>query len=665
MYGEYQIRELPLSLGRMRARMEAFLAENGLRAEPVDRYVTVTRGDGEEILAGGGLAGDIIKGIAVSERARGDNLTGPLVSRLLEMAEEAGHTNVKVYTKPENEAVFVSLGFHAIGRSPGILLLENGRGLEEYGRRLAEIGTPDLHGGDRSLPADGAAAVCRPLADDGRTVAADGRGRTGVIVMNADPMTLGHKYLIEQAAARTERLYVIVLGGDRSRFSAEERFRIAASVCRAASPRVRAVEGGDYCISPATFPSYFLKRKDEAAEQQMRLDLDLFARHIAPALGASVRFVGSEPLDPMTARYNELMRELLPQHGIEVIEIERLALEEGTASADCMKAAGGPCAAVGGQTVSASTVRRCLDALDGTGAMRLCPPQTWPFLLGDLAVTALRMELEVPGKPGMVCPDSRGSHEDMDAALMLRSIAALRPWFMQLGMAGMAEILSDGGPDIPETGTGAGSTDASERLAARVREIGLQAESAMLRATGGVNTHRGALFALGLMVAAAGRCLRADGGIGEAGLRRQVRRLAEGLERLQEAGPRTEMSHGAVIVRQHGVKGAFRMALDGYREVFEDWLPYWQTVKKEPYGPQKTLLRILSSLDDTCVVHRVGIGRARSIQAEAAALLADFSPEKLQEMNVRFVSERVSPGGSADMLALTMLTGALINNNKL
>ena len=603
MYGEFQIRELPLSLGKVRARMEAFLAENGLQPEPVDRYVVVTWGDEEEILAGGGLSGDIIKGVAVSEQARGENLTGPLVSRLLEMAEEAGHTNVKVYTKPENGAIFANLGFRPIGRSPGILLLENGRGLEEYERRLAEI------------------RASGPCAG-GCTVAADGRGRTGVIVMNADPMTLGHKYLIGQAAARTERLYVIVLGGDRSRFSAENRFQIAASVCRAAGPHVQAVEGGNYCISPATFPSYFLKKKDEVAEQQMLLDLDLFARHIAPALGASVRFVGSEPLDPMTARYNELMRELLPQHGIEVIEIERLSLAE--------------------QPVSASAVRRCLDALDGEGAMRLCPPQTWPFLLGDLVATALRLELEVPGKPGMVCPDSRGSHDDMDAALMRRSIAALRPWFMQLGLAGM---------------TGA---DGMERLAARVRDLGLQAEDAMLRATGGVNTHRGALFALGLMVVAAGQCLREDGSVGEGGLRQNIRRLAEGLEPLNV---RPETSHGADIVRRHGVKGAFRMALDGYREMFGDWLPYWRTVKKEPYGPQKTLLRILSSLDDTCVIRRAGIARAQEVKAEAAALLAGFSPEKLKEMNDRYVSERVSPGGSADMLALTMLADALTTIN--
>ena len=628
MYGEFQIHELPLSLGRMRTRVETFLAENGLRPEPMDRYVAVTRGDDGEILAGGGLAGGIIKGVAVSEKARGDNLTGPLVTRLLEMAAEAGHENVKVYTKPENEAVFGSLGFHVIGRSPDIVLLENGRGLEDYCRGLAVVSAC------QDVAAVGIAAA-------GKTAAANapGRHRCGVIVMNADPMTLGHEYLIGQAAARTERLHVIVLGGESSRFPASERFRMVQAVCRSVGPQVQVHEGGDYCISPATFPSYFLKKMDTAAEQQMRLDLDIFAHHIAPALGASVRFAGSEPLDRMTARYNALMRDILPQYGVDLVEIPRLE--------------------TAGRPVSASEVRRRLDSSDLAGAMRLCPSRTWPFLLGDLATAALRAELEVPGKPGMVCPDSPGSHDDMDAALMRRSIAALRPWFIRLGTLGMTDEAED--------------LAVNDCYAAQVRDLGLRAEDAMLRATGGVNTHRGALFALGLMTAAAGQCLREDGGIAAGSLQRRIRDLAEGLERLNfsDAASRNaadgdvcpETTHGAAIVRQHGVKGASRMALGGYHELFEDWLPYWRSVKEETFGPQKTLLRIMSSLDDTCVIRRAGIGRAQAVKAEAAGLLADFSPEKLQEMYGRYVSERVSPGGSADMLALTMLADAMITSN--
>lgn len=584
MYGDFVISDMPLASGRFRSQVESFLAENGLRLDPVDRYVVLTRGDSDEILAGGGLSGDVIKCVAVSEKARSEGLMGRLVSHLLSLAAENGHQSVKVFTKPQNQPLFEDLGFRLVGRAPKAILMENGRGVsDEYNR------------------------LCGFRMD----------GKAGVIVMHADPMTQGHEYLISRAAEQVDCLFVIVLGGDRSRFPAASRFEMVRSACRRMD-NVRVLEGGAYCISGATFPSYFLKNLDEAAEQQMRLDLDIFGRHIAPALRASVRFAGSEPLDPMTARYNTLMRELLPGYGLEFREIPRKESD--------------------GRPVSASQVRVLLDAGDWTAAAALCPPRVRWYLMGDVAAAALRRELDAPDKPGMVCPDSRGSHEDMDYALMRKSIDAIRPWFVRL------------------------SSLARERDAvfpSEVTRLGLEAERAMLRATGGVNTHKGAIFALGIMAAAAGCVLRDEGTLSAESLSRQIRLLAGDMASLETvAGRRT---YGSEIVREHGVRGALDMALDGYADLFSDWLPYWRSVEKEPYGPQKTLLRILSTLDDTCVIHRAGYARAQEIKAEAAALLADFSPVKLKTMNDRFVSERVSPGGSADMLALTMYAGCLIN----
>ncbi|MBO6082742.1 MAG: triphosphoribosyl-dephospho-CoA synthase, partial [Bacteroidales bacterium] len=293
----------------------------------------------------------------------------------------------------------------------------------------------------------------------------------------------------------------------------------------------------------------------------MRLDLDLFARHIAPALRAWVRFVGSEPLDPMTARYNEIMREVLGAHDMEVREIPRLERD--------------------GRPVSASEVRSLLDAGDWTAASHLCPGCARAYLLGDVAAAALRLELDAPDKPGMVCPDSRGSHDDMDYDLMLRSIEALRPHFVRLAAWGAWQDVLFGN---------------------ELTEMGLEAEKAMLRATGGVNTHKGALFSLGLTAAAAGRVLREDGSLTEESLRNHIRELAETIAPLDSVAMR--QTHGTDIARDHTVRGALDMALDGYRELFADWLPYWREVKHEKYGLQKTLLRILSTLDDTCVIHR-------------------------------------------------------------
>jgi len=584
-YGTFEIQEIPLSSPYFRRKVESFLGANSLRMEEMDTYYTVQRADGE-ILAGGGLCRDVVKCVAVSEAARSEGLAGPLVSRLIAVGAEHGYDNLKVFTKPENRPVFESLGFHVLARSPQALLMENGRGLETYVRRLE----------DRRL-----------------------EGKNGIIVMNADPITLGHRYLIEQACAQVDWLYVIVLGGTGSRFTAQARFGMVEKACRI-TWSVSVLDGGDYCISPATFPSYFLKRLDEAAEQQMRLDLDLFVRHIAPALGICVRFVGSEPLDPMTARYNELMREVLEPQGIEVREVERLEMD--------------------GKPVSASVVRRLLDEGDLSAARRLCPDRSYGYLAGDLAAWALLRELETPCKPGMVCPGSRGAHEDMDEVLMRRGIEALRPYFVRLGAMGAGKDFV-WGLDLIRTGG--------------------EAEQAMLRATGGVNTHKGALYALGLAAVAAGAVYKEEGKVEAGSLQAEIARLAEKMRPLEPVISRR--THGTEIVRQYGVRGAQAMSLEGYRDLFADWLPYWREVREEAFGAQKLLLRIMSQLDDTCVIHRAGYARARQVKAEAAALLENFSEEGLEEMNGRYSTGRVSPGGSADMLALTVYIDKLITSN--
>ena len=545
-FDRIDIQELPLSIPSFRRQAEDFLGSNGLRLEEVDLYMAVLDEDGS-LLAGGGLYRDIIKCIAVSEQARSLGLSVPLISRLIAEAASRGHTNVKVFTKPENRTVFESLGFRVLAEAPKAILMENGRGLEEY---------------------------CRYLR---------GHRASGVIVMNANPFTLGHRYLVEQAAG-FGRLAVIPVKENHSLFPYFARLEMIRLGCRQGRKELAdVVEGSDYQISSATFPTYFLKDLTDASETQMRLDIDLFGRHIAPALGATTRFVGSEPLDPLTARFNALMKELLPSYGVQVVEIPRL----GNADA----------------AISASWVRAHLAAGDFQSASALAPVTTHPYLMTYLAVRALRMELEAPLKPGLVGPDGNGAHRDMDYTLMLRSIDAIRPFFPRMGMAASPEEL---------------------------RMIGIDAEKAMLAATGGVNTHRGAIFALGLAL-----------------YRHPFEETAAAVD------------DGTSKQRDPGIKGAMQMALDGYRDLYEDWLPYWRSVQDDPFRIQKTLLRIMSGLDDTCVLHRVGYDRAQEVKAEADALLETFSEDGLKDMCGRYAAEGISPGGAADMLALTIFMDSI------
>ena len=635
------IQEMPLRSPFFRSKVEGFLQANGLRMETLDVYYTLQNTDGD-ILAGAGLAGDVIKCVAVAPEVRSEGLVAPLVSHIL---SQHGPGNLKVFTKPENEAVFGSLGFHAIARAPLAILMENGRGLEAYCACLKDT-----------------LLSFRPTEGSGEIASS-----VGVVVMNANPFTLGHRYLLEQAAAQVDRLVVIPV---RTSYAFPYTERLA--MIKAGAPSgVTVVEGSDYQISAATFPTYFLKDLSEAAETQMRLDLDLFARHIAPALGATVRFVGSEPQDPLTARYNTLMQELLP---LKVVEIPRLKAEpvseenyfsQGFAKNQFSSDDGMP--EHNTKVISASAVRAALEEGSYARAAALCPESTRPYLMAALAERALRRELDTPRKPGLVGPDSSGAHTDMDYALMQKAIAALRPYWSRMAKASVPPLL---------------------------QMIGIEAEKAMKKATDGVNTHRGAIFALGLALNARGmevtvteevmqnRLCKIAGVILHNGL------IDSALHFTAEDAPALQRSHGEQAVKQYGVKGAREMALEGYKELWADWLPYYRDTlglrPREAVIPseasvspiQRTLLRIMSTLDDTCVIHRVGYERAQEVKREAAdVLMAEekwffakpcekyFSSagNNLQDLCTRYAAEGISPGGAADMLALTILIDSLTN----
>ncbi|MBR3122878.1 MAG: [Prevotella sp.] len=590
---DYEIQAVPLTMSLWRRRVEQFLEANQLRLDEVDYYAVVTRPDSDEILAGGGLQGDIVKCIAVGEQLRDEHISNRLISHLISEASQRGHQSVKVFTKPQNRQIFESLGFRVVGEAPLAILMENGRGIEKYVELLKNC---QLSTVNSQLP-------------------------TGVIVMNANPFTRGHQYLIEQAAQQVEHLFVIPVKEDKSLFPYIERkamIEAAIKLIESKSPSlsgegrggasITLCEGSDYAISAATFPTYFLKRLDDAADTQMRLDLDIFKRHLAPALGATIRFVGSEPDDALTCHYNELMREMLP----EVREIERM--QEN------------------GEVVSASKVRKALENGDFQRAAALVPPTTIPYLLAHLATDALQQELATTPKPGLIDCHDNGAHSDMNHALMQRSIVALRPYFVKLAVLGFQKEL----PTVEN-----------------LKKIGLEAENAMLGATKGVNTHKGALFALGLALVATAHLEKND--------KLSLKSLQETIIRLAADFPDTLGTHGSKVVSEHSVKGALAMAREGYEQLFTDWLPLLQSLENDAFAYHKTLLRIMATLDDTNVYHRKGEAAAQQMKADATALLHDFSKKSLDELNQRYNAQGISPGGSADMLALTIFVNFIIH----
>lgn len=602
----HYISEAPLSLNSVRRRVEAFLAANGLRLAPLDCYVVVTRDeDGDEILAGGGLDGNVIKCVAVSESARSEGLMNILVSRLIVIAREEGRDSVKAFTKPENEGIFKSLGFGLLASAPKAILMENGRGgLPEYRKYLASLARP---------------------------------GRNGAIVMNANPFTKGHRYLVEQAASQVDNLYVIVVKEDRSRFPYVERKAMIEAGC-AGLDNVVVCEGSDYAISAATFPTYFLKKLDDATDTQIALDLDLFVNHIAKPLGVTVRFAGSEPEDALTRRYNELMAEILPGTSVAVVRqdhqpdpelVKGSALRQARRPIDFVEI---PRLEQKGKPLSATSLRRALDKGNLKEAMEYIPESTVPYLVADLAERALRLELDTTPKPGLVDRQDNGAHKDMDYALMSKSISALRPYLTRLAV----ESAKDIDP-------------------AKIKEIGIEAEKAMLKATGGVNTHKGALFCIGLSVAAASNMASATGFV-------QVYSFKELVSRAASEIPSARGTHGAEAKRSFKAVGALENARAAYPELFTDWLPYYRSLEGDPFRCHKTLLHIMTTLDDTNILHRRGAEGLAHAEAEAARLLEDFSESGLSSLNKDFIRENISPGGSADMLSLTIFIESIINN---
>ena len=699
-----EIQTLNPATPRQRQRIEAFLKRNALRIDDMNYYAAVLDDDGE-MIAGGGLKDDVIKCVAVDDAHKGEAIANTLVSHLISHANQEGYSCIKLFTKPKNRQLFESLSFRLLAEAPEAILMETGIGgisntvevlkkIKEKSEKYKEY-NKECKEDSKKCKED--SKECKEVRKTNLNTSTPQHLNTsyhntttpqhlntsylnttppqllnttlprgGVVVMNCNPFTLGHRYLIEQAAKQVERLYVMVVREDCSLFAYTERKAMVEQGV-ADIENVSVIDGSDYAISRATFPTYFLKRLDDAADTQMLLDLDLFRRHIAPALGATVRFVGTEPTDQLTRRYNQLMHEALK----DVRETARLEKD--------------------GNAVSASRVRKAMEGGDMNTIRQLVPPTTLPYIIAHLATQALQAELDTTPKPGLVDKDNNGAHRDMDYALMQLSINTLHPYFVRLALLGFADTLP------------------SHTV---IRDAGIEAEKAMLAATNSVNTHKGALFSMGLaVVAAAYEEKKAAANKEERGKEERkeekedslvsienltpIESIASPLSSLQltikalaASFPDTSGTHGSKAkLLSNGtttIKGALDNAREGYEKLFAEWLPFYNERRKshDAHALHKTLLRIMCDLDDTNVIYRTNVATAEEVKQEARALLANFEEayaaqdkekcasaieEKcasaellaLKDMDRRYTARNISPGGAADMLSLTVFIGSI------
>lgn len=262
--------------------------------------------------------------------------------------------------------------------------------------------------------------------------------------------------------------------------------------------------------------------------------------------------------------------------------------------------------------------------------------------IAEQATFALLAELAAWPKPGLVSPVDSGSHSDMDAPLLEASARTLQPFFAELA-------------------------DAGQKLAPMdvLREIGLRAEKQMLFVTQGVNTHRGAIFGLGLLCAAAG--VRQTTEVHEARLGAIV---AQWWGNDIERGPIPLYSHGTTALRRHGAGGARAEAAAGFPSVYDIALPALREGLRvgSPAihaGPVQACFALIASVEDTNLLHRGGKAGADF----AAACARDFlskggvnSPgwqDRAAGIHAQFIAHRLSPGGCADLLAMALFVEAM------
>lgn len=309
--------------GKKKQLWENLLAGAGLEAdENIDRTVLIW--DEDRLVAAGSRKGNLLKCIAVDEDFQGQGLTATVLTQLRQDAFEAGYTHLFLYTKPQNKLQFSSLFFYPVAQTEQVLLMENKpQGIQNFLESLTPVNT---------------------------------QGKIGALVMNCNPFTLGHRHVIEKASKECDHVYVFVLSQEQPPFPAKDRLELVQAGT-ADLGNVTVFPTGPYLISSATFPTYFLKDRDQAPMVQCGLDIAIFSRYYIPKFGITHRYVGTEPNSPMTAQYNSALKAHL---SIPVNVIPRLEAELGP--------------------ISASTVRSLLGTGQPELVRKLVPPTTFDYL---------------------------------------------------------------------------------------------------------------------------------------------------------------------------------------------------------------------------------------------------------------------------------------------
>ena len=276
--------------------VEKFLEGFDIKYERDVDY-TIVALDGDKVVGTGSCAGRILKCFAIDPTYQGMGITNTIITRLLDHQYQVGNKHLFIFTKPKSIKIFTDFGFSIVEKTEDVALLDNK--IEELNQLLKNI-------------------------EDQR--------ESGAIVVNANPMTKGHLYLINEARKMTDLLHVFMVEEDESTFPYDFRYKIVKEELEKFDD-VLVHPGNNYIISKNTFPTYFYKDEKTILKAYSELDTKIFGRYFAKTLNIKKRFVGTEDKDLVTKNYNETMERILPDYGIEVVEIPRASLDDEIISA--------------------------------------------------------------------------------------------------------------------------------------------------------------------------------------------------------------------------------------------------------------------------------------------------------------------------------------------
>lgn len=319
--------------------LKNFLSKNHLNFDESCDYSCVIKDSKDNIVATVSKTKDILKCFAISDSLRGEGVASTLVTHILNIMFQEGYFSSFVFTKLENLELFKNIGYKEVASTNKVSLLE--------------IGTNSIE---------------KAMSNIKKEFNLSSEVKRSMLVMNCNPFTLGHKYLVEYAAKNSVEVILFVVQEDKSIFPFNVRYELVKKGCSHLK-NVVVVPGTKYIISSATFPNYFLKKDDDALDEYQKLDVTVSALRICPIFNIKKRYIGDEPLCKMTSKYNNNILNIFPKFGIDVEVVPRKNSFDFP--------------------ISATEVRKKIAQGDFESLKSLVPETTYNYLISNEAIPIL------------------------------------------------------------------------------------------------------------------------------------------------------------------------------------------------------------------------------------------------------------------------------------